>query len=247
MRPKLKLIPKLSGKTALVTGGNRGIGKSIALALAGAGARVCICGRDRKTLSSTTARLNRLTPGAFSLVADVRKEEEQLALFAEIKKRYGRLDICIPNAGEATLATVLETSWKDWHRDIETNLTGVFITGREALRLMKKRRSGFIIPIISQAAKKGFSLRAAYCASKWGALGFTRCLALDAKNYGVRVSAVCPASVATDFQKNNPMGTDWMMKPEDVAQAVLYLLSLSDRVEIEEIVLKVSRSAKRKK
>lgn len=240
------LNPDLTGRTALVTGGNRGIGKAIALALAGAGARVCISGRNERTLAETAKLLNERTEGAFWKVADVRSEEEQIALFSEIKERFGRLDICVPNAGEATLADVADTSLDDWKRDIETNLTGVFITSREALQMMKEEGSGAIIPILSQAGKKPFRLRAAYCSSKWGALGFTNCLALEAKESGIRVTAVCPASVATDFQKDNPRGTDWMMDAEDVADCVLYILGLSDRVEIDEIVLRTRRKSTKK-
>ncbi len=235
--------PDLSGRRALVTGGNRGIGKAIALALARSGARVAICGRNEDALAETAGRLHRASPGSFWKVADVRREDDQRSLFAEIGERFGGLDICVPNAGEATLATVLETSPADWHRDIETNLTGVFLTCRNALEMMKDQGSGWILPIVSQAGKRAFLLRAAYCASKWGALGFTKCLALEAAQYGVRVTAICPASVATDFQKDNPRGTDWMMEADDVAACVLYLLDLSDRVEIEEIVLKTRKKS----
>jgi NAD(P)-dependent dehydrogenase (short-subunit alcohol dehydrogenase family) len=235
--------PDLSGRRALVTGGNRGIGKAIALGLARWGARVAICGRNEQTLAETAAQLNRATPGSFWKTADVRSEEEQKSLFKEVGERFGGLDICVPNAGEATLATVLETSPADWHRDIETNLTGVFLTCRNALEMMKEQGSGWILPIVSQAGKRAFLLRAAYCASKWGALGFTKCLALEAAQYNVRVTAICPASVATDFQKDNPRGTDWMMEADDVAACVLYLLGLSDRVEIEEIVLKTRKKS----
>ncbi len=235
--------PDLTGKRALVTGGNRGIGKAIALALAKAGARVAISGRNEKTLAETAQLLEAQTPGAFWQVADVRSEEEQLALFAEIRERLGGLDICVPNAGEATLASTLDTKLEDWNRDIETNLTGTFITSREALKMMKDQGSGYILPIVSQAGVKPFLLRAAYCSSKWGALGFTKCLALEAAQYNVRVTAVCPASVATDFQKDNPRGIDWMMEAEDVAECVLYLLGLSDKVQVEEIVLRVRKKA----
>jgi NAD(P)-dependent dehydrogenase (short-subunit alcohol dehydrogenase family) len=233
----------LKDNTALVTGGNRGIGRSIALALARAGARVAICGRNEETLAATAEELNRETPGAFWKVVDVRNEDQQKDLFREIGERYGHLDICVPNAGEATLASAAETSLTDWNRDIETNLTGVFITCREALNLMKSGMSGAIFPIISQAGTKPFLLRAAYCASKWGALGFTKCLALEAKEFNIRVTAICPASVATDFQKDNPRGTEWMMRADDVAECILYLLGLSDRVEIDEIILRVRKKS----
>ena len=94
----------LNGKTALVTGGNRGIGRAVALALAGAGAQVAITGRNTGLLEKTEMELERLTPGAWSKPCDVRSEKDQEAVFEEIRKRWGRLDICIPNAGGAVLA-----------------------------------------------------------------------------------------------------------------------------------------------
>lgn len=234
----------LTGKTALVTGGNRGIGKGIAIALSAAGARVVICGRDEETLAETCAALNGNTEGAFYKSVDVRSNSEQDKLFEEIKEKFGKLDICVPNAGRATLAAASETSLEDWNRDIETNLTGLFITAKNGLEMMKESESGYILPVISKAGKRAFKLRASYCASKWGALGFTKTLAQEAAGYNVKVTAVCPASVATDFQSGNPRGTDWMMESSDVADCVLYLLSLSHRVKIEEILLENFQSYK---
>lgn len=236
----------LAGQCALVTGGNRGIGKSIALALARHGAKVAVCGRTAETLAATAAELNALTAGAVALPCDVRDEAQQLALFAALRERFGRLDICVPNAGEATLASAAETTLAQWQRDIDTNLTGTFLTCREALKMMMPQKSGCIIPVISQAGTMPFLLRAAYCASKWGALGFSKCLALEAKQYNVRVTALCPASVATDFQKNNPMGMEWMLAADDVAQAVLYVLGLSPRVDLDELVLRCRQKPAKK-
>lgn len=238
--------PNLQGKTALVTGGNRGIGKAIALALARCGAKVAISGRNEQTLAATAAELNALTPGAFWRQCDVRDEQQQLALFAAVREQFGQLDICVPNAGEATLASATDTTLTQWQRDIDTNLTGTFLTCREALKLMAERQTGCIIPVISQAGTMPFLLRAAYCASKWGALGFTKCLALEAKPLGVRVTALCPASVATDFQQHNPMGMDWMLDADDVAQAALYVLTLSANVDLDELILRCRRKPARK-
>lgn len=234
----MSVDPDLRGKIALVTGGNRGIGRAIALALARCGAQVAISGRNRETLAATSAALDTLTPGGFWRVCDVREEKEQLALFAAVREKFGRLDICVPNAGEATLASAMDTTLEQWQRDIDTNLTGTFLTCRAALKMMAEKKAGCIMPVISQAGTMPFLLRAAYCASKWGALGFTKCLALEAKPLGVRVTALCPASVATDFQKNNPAGMEWMLEAEDVAQAALYVLSLSPRVDLDEIILR---------
>ncbi|MEK8024323.1 MAG: SDR family NAD(P)-dependent oxidoreductase [Candidatus Hydrogenedentota bacterium] len=236
----------MSGLTALVTGGNRGIGRATAERLAAEGAVVCVTGRNETTLADTAAALEKLSPGSWFRKHDVRDEPSTLALFDDIRDHRGSLDICIPNAGEATLANTTETTLADWQRDIDTNLTGTFLTARSALRMMKEKRSGWIIPIVSQAGKLPFELRAAYCASKWGALGFTKCLALEAKRHGVRVTAICPASVATDFQKDNPSGTDWMLSASDVADAVLYALTVSPKVELEEVTLRCWNKPERK-
>lgn len=194
----------LDGRTALVTGGNRGIGRAVALALAGAGARVGICGRNESTLAATVRDLEALTPGAWWARCDARSEADQEAFFAE--------------ARSGTFASATSRAALLWMRGTGTR--------------------GWILPIVSQAGKVPFEMRAAYCASKWGALGFAKCLALEAKRDGVRVTAICPASVATDFQAGNPAGTDWMLEAGDVAAAVLYVLRQEERVEVEEIVLR---------
>lgn len=224
----------LKDQVALVTGGNRGIGKSTALALARAGATVCITGRNAGTLAATAAELQSVSPDSFWMACDVRNEKQQLAVFHEILKRHQRLDICVANAGEATLASATKTTLEQWNRDIDTNLTGLFITTTESLKIMQKQKSGYIIGLVSKAGTTAFLARAAYCASKWGARGFLKCLALEAEKSNVKVTALCPASVATDFQKNNPMGTDWMMSPETVAEAVMHLVSLEKNAYVDE-------------
>lgn len=232
----------LEGQTALVTGGNRGIGLAVAKALAERGAKVAITGRNEETLAAAADELNALTPGAWFQACDVRSEDEQRLVFQRIRNDWGKLDICIPNAGVAALAAASATTLEQWRTDIDTNLTGTFLTAREALKLMiETKTAGAILPVISQAGKVPFELRASYCASKWGALGFTKCLALEAKKHHVRVTAICPASVATDFQANNPKGTDWMLKPEDVAEMICFVLKQPDRVEYEEIVIRCGR------
>lgn len=228
----------LEGKTALVTGGNRGIGFAVARALAQAGAVVGICGRNEKTLEASAKELGARALGAWWKVCDVRSESAQEDFFAEARKRFSKLDICVPNAGGATLASLTETKLEDWNKDIETNLTGTFLTMRAAMRWMKESGGGVILPVLSQAARVAFETRAAYCASKWGALGLVECARLEAKKYNVRITALLPASVATDFQAGNPMGMDWMLSAEDVAEAALYALSVSERVELPEVLIR---------
>ncbi|MCD6578364.1 SDR family NAD(P)-dependent oxidoreductase [bacterium] len=236
---------ELKNKVALITGGNRGIGKAIAFTLAKKGVKVFICGRNEELLKKTCEEINGLQGKCAYFVCDVRDENKQIEMFNELIKKYGRLDICIPNAGRATLAKTTETTLEDWNMDIETNLTGLFITSREALKIMKKQNSGYIIPIISKAGKTAFLLRPSYNASKWGALGFTKAMALEAKDYNVKVTPILPASVDTDFQKGNPYGTDWMLKPQEIAEAVLYLLNTSEKCEVDELVLKTRYKSKK--
>ena len=196
-------------------------------------------GGKGETLASTAEELQAASPDSFWMACDVRDEKQQQAVFQEILKRHLRLDICVANAGEAALATATRTTLEDWRRDIDTNLTGLFITTTESLRIMMRRKSGYIIGIVSKAGTTAFVARASYCASKWGARGFLKCLAMEAEKSNVKVTALCPASVATDFQKNNPKGTDWMMASETVADAVLYLLSLEKNAYIDEWLISV--------
>ncbi len=235
----------LKDKVALISGGNRGIGKAIAIALANAGIKVFICGRNEELLKSTCNEIKNSKGECSYFICDVRDEKKQIEMFKELMDKYGQLDICIPNAGRATLAKTTETTLEDWNKDIETNLTGFFITSREALKIMKEQNSGYIIPIISKAGKTAFLLRPSYNASKWGALGFTKAMALEAKDYNVKVTPILPASVDTDFQKGNPYGTDWMLKPQEVAEAVLYLLNTSEKCEVDELVLKTRYKSKK--
>lgn len=225
----------LEGKNAIVTGGNRGIGFAVARALASAGARVGISGRNAETLRDRAAELDAITPGCWWRVCDVRHEPDQLGLFEEARIHFDRLDVVVPNAGEATLANLTGTELESWKRDIDTNLTGTFLTIRESMRWMKETGGGTIVPVLSQASKVAYETRAAYCASKAGALGMVECARLEGNTSGIRFTALLPASVATDFQKDNPLGAEWMLAADDIAHAVLFALSVSDRVELPEI------------
>lgn len=231
----------LAEQFAVVTGGNSGIGRAIAVALADCGAGVAICGQNEDTLEETEQELKKHHPDSFARQVDVREKGEQERFFGEVEERFSGLDICVPNAGRAHLGNVSDTTLEDWKRDVDTNLTGLFITSKLTLEIMKTQESGSIMPIISKAGTRAFELRASYCASKWGALGFTHCLDEEASQYGIDVTAINPASVATPFQEGNPRGTDWMMEPEDVAEAVLYVLGSSDRVHLDELLLQNSQ------
>ncbi|MGH9671694.1 MAG: SDR family NAD(P)-dependent oxidoreductase, partial [Bryobacteraceae bacterium] len=170
----------LEGKTAVVTGGTRGIGLAIAAALLRSGASVAICGRSQRGVDHALANsLNIPGSKAIGKPADVSNEEEVKHLFAAVDQAFGGLDILVNNAGVGVFAPVAQLTLEHWRTTIATNLTGVFLCSREALSRFTKRAGGAIINIGSLAGKNPFAGGAAYNASKFGLNGFSEAMMLD--------------------------------------------------------------------
>jgi 3-oxoacyl-[acyl-carrier protein] reductase len=229
----------LQGKVAVVTGGSRGIGLATARALLRQGAAVAITGTDRARLDTASGDLNDVSGGTrlVSLQADVRDHAQVDALFAGVVSRLGGVDILINNAGVGVFRSVADTTVDDWHRVIDTNLSGVFYCCHAALPLMKQRGGGWIINISSLASKNAFVNGAAYCASKAALNAFSEALMQEVRYDGIRVAYVLPGSVNTGFGGLSNTKSDWALMPEDVAEVVTDLLahpsrSLPSRVEI---------------
>lgn len=228
-------ISQLRGKIALVTGGNRGIGLAIARALAAQGCNVVISGRNLSTLSKAAAQLG---SKAVPIVCDVRDAAAVSALLAEIKARFGRLDILINNAGVAhENLPVAKLSIETWKQVMDTNLTGMFLVTRAALPLMK--RGAAIVNNLSISAKRVFPGSSAYNASKHGGLGFTNTLREELRQRGIRVIALMPGATDTDI-----WNTLWpkaprkkMMSAATVAEAVVNALVISQESTLEELVI----------
>jgi NAD(P)-dependent dehydrogenase (short-subunit alcohol dehydrogenase family) len=224
----------LSGKTAMVTGGSRGIGLAIARALAGSGANVVITGMKQKPLDDAVAKLG---PNAMAQNADVRDYSSVERAVSAAAARFGGLDILVNNAGVGVFTPVSAMSVEQWHEVIDTNLTGVFYCCRAALPHLKKRGAGWIINISSLAGKNAFPEAAAYCASKSGLNAFSEALMQEVRHDGIRVAYVMPGSVNTNFAGHESAGADWKLSPDDVAEVVVDLIghpsrSLPSRVEI---------------
>ena len=235
-------MQSLNGKTAVVTGGSRGIGFAIAHALAVEGVKVAITGLSESHLADARDKLGRAGgagPDAIdALRADVRKYADVEQAIGAAVKRFGGLDILVNNAGVGLFTNVAEMKPAQWADVLETNLTGVFNACHAALPYLRQRGGGFIINISSLSGKNPFAGAAAYCASKAGLNAFSEALMQEVRYDGIRVSYVMPGSVATGFGGGDPSkGDDWKITPDEVAEVVVNLLrhnprSLPSRVEL---------------
>lgn len=218
-------LAPLHGKVALVTGGSRGIGRAIAVRLASLGARVAICGRDEKSLEESLRAIEAAASrggGTAALKTDVTKEGEIRELVEKVSSSLGAITILVNNAGIGLFGPAHEKSEADWDRVMATNLKSVFLVSRAVVPSMIQRGGGDIINISSLAGKNTFAGGGIYCASKWGLQGLSGCMAEDLRGYGIRVSVICPGSVATEFSGSGRGTKDAskMLQPEDVAHAV---------------------------
>ncbi len=211
---------RLSGAVALVTGGSRGIGREIAVRLASLGAAVAICGRDSKALSDAHEKLAGLGGSVFSQAADVTRAGEVQDLVTKTEAALGAISILVNNAGIGGFGAAHEKSEEDWDRVLNTNLKSVFLVSKAVAPSMIARKFGDIINISSLAGLNAFAGGGLYCASKWGVQGLSACMAEDLRGHGIRVSVICPGSVATEFSGRGPKDASKVLSPEDVAHAV---------------------------
>jgi NAD(P)-dependent dehydrogenase (short-subunit alcohol dehydrogenase family) len=228
-----------SSTIAIVTGGSRGIGFATASALLARGALVGITGTDERRLEDARVALSG-TAGArvMALRADVRVQADVDQAVGRAVTAWGGLDVLVNNAGVGGFVEVSEMTSADWHRVVDTNLTGVYHCCHAAIPHLKARGGGWIINVSSLAGKNPFVGGAAYCASKAGLNAFSEALMQEVRHDGIRVSVVMPGSVRTGFSSaGDGAGTDWKLAPDDVAQVIVDLVghparSLPSRVEI---------------
>ena len=229
----------LTGKIAIVTGGSKGIGRSIAEGLVNEGVSVCISARSRHEIDEAVLAMRSLDKGkATGVVADVCNYSQVKAMFELVESQFGGIDILINNAGIGIFQTVEEMSVEDFRSIMETNLFGVFYCCHEAIPRMKTRGGGYIINISSLAGTNAHPRMAAYNASKFGLNGFSEALMQEVRHDNIKVSYIMPGSVNTEFGNDEPSPSkSWQLQPEDVAEVVMDLLahperSLPSRVEI---------------
>jgi NAD(P)-dependent dehydrogenase (short-subunit alcohol dehydrogenase family) len=227
----------LQDKVAVITGTSGGLGRAMALALGGEGAKLALISRDRAKMEDTAAQAAQIGAEAEVFPCDVTKESEVRALEHAVIKRFGRADILINNAGIAIRKTVVDYTLDEWNSVMDTNLTSVFLMSRSFVPHMKARGWGRVINIASIMAHISLPLRSAYSASKAGVLGFTRALALEVATDGISVVTISPGPFATEmtaplrsqpeqmhaFNSSVPMQR-WG-EPEEVGKLALFLCS----------------------
>ncbi len=185
----------LKDKRVLVTAGASGIGRVTANEFLAAGARVFVCDIDAKALQAYQAE----QPTAATMLADVADAAQVDRLFDAVSAKLGGLDFLVNNAGIAgPTANIEDCAPADWDRTLRVNLDAAFFCCRRALPLMKPNRFGAIVNMSSTAGKYGFARRAPYAAAKWAIIGFTKTLALEVGEYGIRANAICPGAVEGD-------------------------------------------------
>jgi NAD(P)-dependent dehydrogenase (short-subunit alcohol dehydrogenase family) len=229
-------LQSLVGKTALVTGAAQGVGKGIALALAGAGCTVAINYLSDPGLAAETVReIKNLGGAAFAIKADVRSRTQIDRMLTTLRKKFNKLDVLVNNAGTQTWAPLLDLKEADWDRDIATNLKGTFLCLQAAARWMKDTSGGSIVNIGSGSNKVPFPRLVSYTASKGGVDMLTKVAATELGRYRIRVNCVAPGAVliertakedpryAAIWGRQSPMGRVGL--PQDVGNAVVFLAS----------------------
>lgn len=230
----------LANQVALITGSSRGIGKAIAIKLARLGAAVCLSGRDPKALDAAAREVRTFSPKVLAHAADVTNANDISSLVQAAEKSLGPITLLVNNAGIGNpgFGPVQGKNDTDWDLVLNTNLKSVFLVSRAVAPLMIQRRRGDIINISSLAGKNTFAGGGLYCASKWGLQGLSGCMAEDLRAYGIRVSVVCPGSVATEFSGRGVKDPSKVLTPEDVAHAVAMLALQGPQSFISELHLR---------
>jgi NADP-dependent 3-hydroxy acid dehydrogenase YdfG len=212
---------KLDGKVAFITGASRGIGAAVARALSTEGVKLGLASRSGDDLGLS---------GALGLACDVRDRSEVEQAVAATVERFGRLDICIANAGVGSYHSLVDLPPEHLEEMIDVNLKGTIYTHRAGIPHLIASGEGDLVTIASEAGRRGLPGEAVYCASKFGQVGLTRALDHELREKNVRCTNVCPGGVATDFALAEGYGRTpdvlpGMMSAEDVAEIVLFILT----------------------
>ena len=230
---------KLAGQVALITGGGRGIGRAIALAFASEGAAVALAARSSRELDAVARKVTAAGGQALAVPTDVRQEPAVAALVARTLSQLRRIDVLVNAAGVAAFGPVADSKQEDWDLTMAVNLRGAYLCARAVLPAMMAQHRGTIISIGSMVTSRTLPGSAAYTASKYGVLGFSRVLAEEMRAHGVRVGVLSAGAVDTPLWDAIPSPPDRarMLKPEQVAEAALMMAGLGPNATLEELTM----------
>jgi NAD(P)-dependent dehydrogenase (short-subunit alcohol dehydrogenase family) len=231
----------LQGRVVLLTGASSGLGRAFAVALAGAGARVFLVARREEKLREVVREITEAGGDAAYHVLDLRSVPALYDLVDVVLSRYRRLDVLVNNAGLGFRAPLLEVKRSEIAEMIETNLSTAIYLTQAALNALLKSAPADIVNISSIAGLEGFAEGTVYCAAKAGLVGFTRALAAELKHANIRVTAICPGSIDTEFfgDRFRPtLDRPLMLTLDDAVRALLYVLTSPPNVLHGEIVLR---------
>ncbi|HCO92409.1 MAG TPA: 3-oxoacyl-ACP reductase [Phycisphaerales bacterium] len=235
----------LEGKVAIVTGASRGIGRAVSVALAQEAATVVLAARSIEELQNTADMVSQAGGKSKIIITELTEERSIKNLVEVTGEKYGRLNILVNNAGVTHSAKLEETLTEDWEHCLRVNARAPFILCREALPLLKQTQAAHIINIASVVGVKGYPLQSAYTASKHALRGMTISLAEELRGSNVRVHVLCPGGVDTDMvdRVRPDIAKDELIKPEEIAELVLYLVTHRGNAVLDELRIRRATSA----
>jgi len=228
---------QLEGRIAIVTGAGRGIGRSIALTLARAGARLSLAARTEAQLDAVRAEIEAIGGQAVCYPLDISREADVIRLVKGTVDHFGRIDIVVNNAGIGVYGPLEQTSTASWDQLMAVNARGPFLLCREAIPFLRKNPRSFIVNISSVMGAKGYPNQSAYTASKHAILGMSKVLAKEVHQDGIRVHVICPGGVDTDLvgQARPDLNRAELIAPQEIADVVLFLVTQRGNAAIDEV------------
>ena len=232
-------MPELMNQVALVTGGGQGLGAAICRTLGEAGVKIVVVDIRPDLAKATAEQLGRDGIEAMALPLDVANEIQAEEALRQIMEVHERLDILVNNAAVDRTVSIDELTFEEWDRIMQTNLRGPFVLSKLALPVMKRRRSGHIVNMVSTASKRAWANASAYHASKWGLLGFSHALHVEARPHQVKVTAVVSGGMRTPFLLDRfpDIDTATLQDPQNVAETIRCILTLPPETVVPEIMV----------
>lgn len=233
-------MAKFKNKNVIVTGGGRGIGRAVALSFAREGANVCVTARTDTELAEVREEIASLAVRGIKYACDVSDREGVRRMVEFTLGEFGSVDILINNAGAFVLKEFKDLAIEEWKRIIDVNLNGVFYCTHYVIPGMIEQGEGTIINISSMAGKKFYLKQTPYVAAKFGVVGFSKTLAAELKSHNIKVHVICPGGVDTRLTKDHGFAPGSAIKPQEIADIVLFLAGMRKEITIDEVMVRRS-------